>query len=102
MADRRMVLTGIACAASAPLMGNAGVAPTKDQSILSDAVAHRLIPGAVSLIRRDKRLGVQVVGLRDVETRAPMTRDTIFRIASMTKPITAVCVLTLVDDAKLE
>src|SRR5437899_456899 len=41
------------------------------------------------------------VGLRDVEANKPMTADTIFRIASMTKPITSAAVMMLVDDGKV-
>ena len=48
------------------------------------------LAGAATLIWRDGRV-VQVgtVGWRDVEARLPIERDTLFRIASMTKPITS-------------
>ena len=42
-----------------------------------------------------------VIGYRDVEARLPMGRDTIFRIASMSKPITTAAALTLLEEGKL-
>ncbi|GAA5000269.1 serine hydrolase domain-containing protein [Streptomyces siamensis] len=56
------------------------------------------VPGAVGLVARGGRVEVRAVGSVDVEGSAPMARDSIFRIASITKPITAAAVLTLVDD----
>jgi CubicO group peptidase (beta-lactamase class C family) len=44
---------------------------------------------------------LQAIGQRDVEAGKPMTPDTLFRIASMTKPVTSVAVMMLVDDGKL-
>jgi CubicO group peptidase (beta-lactamase class C family) len=61
------------------------------------------IAGAVTVVGRSS--GVvhhEAVGWRDREARAPMTKDTLFRIASMTKPITAVGVMMLVDEGKLD
>ena len=60
------------------------------------------ISGAVTLVARDGRVvHFEAHGLRDVEERAPMTKDTIFRIASMTKPITGVAVLMMVEQGKV-
>jgi CubicO group peptidase (beta-lactamase class C family) len=56
------------------------------------------VPGAVGLVARDDQVEVQVVGAVDVEGTAPMARDSIFRIASITKPIVAAAVMMLVDD----
>ncbi len=44
---------------------------------------------------------VQVLGLSDIEAKRPMQRDTIFRIASMTKPITALAIMQLVEQGKV-
>ena len=56
------------------------------------------LAGAVALAWRRGELGRPVTaGWRDLERRLPMTPDTIFRIASMTKPITAVAAMALVD-----
>jgi len=52
--------------------------------------------GIVTLIARDgKVVDVHASGFQDVESRTPMKTDTIFRIASMTKPITSVAVMML-------
>ena len=60
------------------------------------------IAGAVTVIgRREGVIDVEAVGLRDREKNLPMTKDTLFRIASMTKPITAVGIMILVDEGKL-
>ncbi len=60
------------------------------------------LSGAVTLVGR--KGGVvyhEAVGLRDLAAKAPMARDSLFRIASMTKPITAVALMILVDEGKL-
>ena len=46
-------------------------------------------------------LQVNELGYRDVEARLPMQRDTMFRIASMTKPVTVAAAMTLVDEGRL-
>ncbi len=50
--------------------------------------------------RRGKVVYYEDYGLRDIETSAPMTEDTIFRIYSMTKPITSVAVLMLYEEGR--
>ena len=61
------------------------------------------IPGAVLLIARDGRLAFrEAFGFADREARRPMRRDSIFRIASMTKPVTAVAALTLMEQGSLQ
>ena len=60
------------------------------------------LPGAVVLIARNGKLVMfESFGFRDREAKAPMTNDTIFRIASMTKPITTVAAMILVEEGKL-
>ena len=62
-------------------------------------VDRNLVPGVVSLIARNgKVVYLDAVGFRDVEASTPMTTDTIFRIASMTKPITSVAVMMLYEE----
>lgn len=59
-------------------------------------------PGAITLIVRNGRIvDWRAYGLRDVENRLPMERDTIVHIYSMTKPITSVAVMMLVEEGKL-
>ena len=58
------------------------------------------LPGAVAAVASGPDLEVAVVGARDVDG-PPMTRDTIFRIASNSKPITAAATMLLVDEGRL-
>ena len=65
-------------------------------------VATGQIPGAVVLIQRHGRpVYSRLFGARDVATKAPMSKDAIFRLYSVSKPITAVAVMTLVEEGKL-
>jgi CubicO group peptidase (beta-lactamase class C family) len=59
------------------------------------------IPGAVALVAHGDRAEVAVVGSADVEGTVALTRDALFRIATMTKPITAAAAMVLVDDGRL-
>jgi CubicO group peptidase (beta-lactamase class C family) len=69
---------------------------------LRDQVAQGKIPGAIVLIRQHgKTVYHEHIGARDVATRLPMTDDTIFRLFSMSKPITSVVAMMLVDEGKL-
>jgi CubicO group peptidase (beta-lactamase class C family) len=60
------------------------------------------LSGFVTLIWRKGEIAqVNAVGFRDVEARVPMTRDTLFRIASMTKPVTSIAAMMLREEGKL-
>jgi CubicO group peptidase (beta-lactamase class C family) len=60
------------------------------------------ISGVVTLVsRRGQLIHSDALGWQDVEAQTPMRRDTLFRIASMTKPITSVAVLMLVEEGKI-
>ncbi|MER7184746.1 serine hydrolase domain-containing protein [Streptomyces hyaluromycini] len=59
------------------------------------------VPGAVGLVARGAGVEVAAVGHTDVEGSAPMARDSLFRIASITKPITAAAVLMLVEEGRI-
>ncbi|HWN31141.1 MAG TPA: serine hydrolase domain-containing protein [Pseudonocardia sp.] len=59
------------------------------------------VAGVVTLVARGDRVEVSAVGSQDVEGRTPMARDSIFRIASITKPIAAAAVMLLVDDGRI-
>ncbi len=60
-----------------------------------------VIPGAVVLVARHGRVALfEAVGVRDPKTKAAMTKDSIFRIYSMSKPITSVAAMTLFEDGK--
>ncbi|MFG2947474.1 serine hydrolase domain-containing protein [Streptomyces adustus] len=64
-------------------------------------VKNGTVPGAVGLVARGDDVEVVTVGSADAEGTAPMARDSIFRIASITKPITAAAVLMLVEDGRI-
>jgi len=65
-------------------------------------VAKNEITGAVTVVvAKDKRLHLESTGLADVAAKRPMTADTLFWIASMTKPISGAAVLMLQDEGKL-
>lgn len=60
------------------------------------------IAGAITVVvTKDKTLHFETTGLADVASKRPMSPDTLFWIASMTKPVTAVAVLMLQDEGKL-
>ena len=60
------------------------------------------IPGAVTVVgRSDGFTHVTADGFRDLDAKKPMEKETLFRIASMTKPVTAIGILILADEGKL-
>ena len=60
------------------------------------------IPGYVALVaRRGKVAYFEAYGVQDPNTRKPMTRESIFRIYSMTKPVTSVAAMMLVEEGKM-
>ncbi|MHC5903203.1 serine hydrolase domain-containing protein [Streptomyces sp. S6] len=59
------------------------------------------VPGAVGLVARGDDVQVVTAGSVDVEGSAPMARDSVFRLASVTKPVTAAAVMMLVDEGRL-
>ena len=83
-----------------------GFSPEKLERIpalLKEAVEKKQIAGGVALVaRRGKVIHVSTAGLQDIENKTPMTDGAIFRIASMSKPITSVAVMQLVEDGKLK
>lgn len=70
--------------------------------VLNRDIADGKLPGAVVAIARDGKLVfMEAFGFRDKAAGVPMTTDTIFNIASMTKPMTAVGTLALVEQGRL-
>jgi CubicO group peptidase (beta-lactamase class C family) len=69
---------------------------------IQSAIDAKEVPGAVTaVVTKDRLIDLQAVGFADVESAKPMMPDSIFRIKSMTKPVTAVAVLMLQDEGKL-
>ena len=93
------------------LMAGVNAAPpasltTEGSSSLStffaDAVARGDVPGVVAIVvDRDKVLYHEAFGKMNVAKNVPMAKDTIFRIASMTKAVTSVAVMQLIEQGKL-
>src|SRR4029453_16796652 len=69
---------------------------------IRNEIATGKIPGAIMLIQQHGQPAYfENFGVRDVATQLPMTADTIFRLYSMSKPITSVAAMMLVEDGKL-
>jgi CubicO group peptidase (beta-lactamase class C family) len=68
---------------------------------MSRHVESGYVPGLVTLIARRDEVVVDAIGAMDVGGMRPMRRDTIFRIASLTKPVTAAAAMMLVEECKL-
>lgn len=70
---------------------------------MQDLVDQGLLVGAVTLAARDNKImHFESVGYRDMEAQAVMTNDSLFRIYSMTKPITGVALMTLYEEGKFK
>ena len=109
---RRLLATAAACLIG--LQAHAAELPTSTAEDVGMArldridaffqaeIAAKRLPGAVVMIAREGRVVHHAAyGLRDPATGAPMGKDSIFRIYSMTKPVTAVAVLMLMEEGKL-
>jgi CubicO group peptidase (beta-lactamase class C family) len=73
-----------------------------NQASIREACDGGLLAGAVTLVWQGGNvLQVNEIGYRDVDAGLPMQRDTLFRIASMTKPVTVAAAMTLVEEGKL-
>src|SRR5215510_6319300 len=65
-------------------------------------VAAGSVAGAVTLVaRRGKIAHFEAQGVMDVDTKKPMAKDNLFRLASMSKPITGVAIMMLVEEGKV-
>ena len=73
-----------------------------NQASIREVCDAGLLAGAVTVVwQRGELLQVNEIGYRDIDAGLPMTEDTLFRIASMTKPVTVAAVMSLVDEGKL-
>ena len=108
---RRIALVAALAAHCANGSGTAGAAdalapaPEKLQLITAffdNEIATGKLPGAVILIQQHGRpVYLKCFGVRDVATKLPMTPDTMFALHSMTKPITSLAAMMLIDDGRL-
>ena len=75
---------------------------TRVSDKMREYVERGKLSGVVSLVYRHGEIAhLDAVGMADIETRAAMQTDTIFRIFSMTKPVTSVAILMLVEEGRL-
>ena len=82
--------------AAAPTLPGIGAA-------MQEMVAKNEVAGAVTVVvSKDRVLHLEATGSADLAAKRPMTPDTLFWIASMTKPVTGVAVLMLQDEGKLK
>lgn len=71
------------------------------RNVMSGYVERGEIPGLISLVSRNGETHVEVMGTKTAGVKDPMQRDTIFRIASLTKPITAAAAMILVEECRI-
>lgn len=70
--------------------------------VLGNGIKEFSIPGAVALVTNaDRNIYLNAFGMLDTEGKKPMTSDAIFRIASMTKPITSIGVMQLLENGEI-
>ncbi len=86
----------LSAAAAEPKLPGVGAA-------MQEMIANNEIAGAVTVVvTKDRLLHLEATGFADVAAKRPMTSDTLFWIASMTKPITGAAILMLQDEGKLQ
>jgi len=111
--SRRDVLKGAAIAAAASVcavssrraeaQGGTTQSRARIDGVLQKAVDAKEVPGVVAMAATDKGLLYEgAFGVRALDQGTPMTLDTVFRIASMTKAITSVAAMQLVEQGKLK
>jgi len=102
---RRPLFVFIAAACASPLaLAQTGVSGTAAlDDYLDGAIADTHIPGLVALaVDGDSVLYSHAAGMRSETRSEPMTMDTIFNLASMTKPIATTAIMMLVEEGKLD
>lgn len=81
---------------------SANFAPTPVATAMQAYVDKHELAGAVTLVWSGDKLAChEAVGFQDLESQTPMAKDSLFWIASMTKPVTALGVMMLVEEGKL-
>jgi len=103
-----VVLAGLPLAAGSIPIGKAEDVGMSTERLkrIGEAVQRHVtagdVAGAVTLVaRRGKIAHFEAQGVMDVDTKKPMAKDNLFRLASMSKPITGVAVMMLVEEGKI-
>lgn len=104
-----ILVTSIASAQGIPQATNpekVGLSKERLQRIsvwIQGDVDKGIVPGAVVMVLRKGKIAYyEAFGYRDREKKIPMTRDSIFRIASMTKPFTSLAIMMLAEEGKIQ
>lgn len=85
-------------------MSTAGLSKTRlaqMHNVMAGYVERSEVPGLITLVSRRGETHIDAIGTQAIGGSAPMRHDTIFRISSMTKPITAVATMILVEECRL-
>jgi CubicO group peptidase (beta-lactamase class C family) len=94
--------TGATDSTAAPAPGFSSTGFDRIGAYIQNEITVGKIPGLILLIQQHgKAVYFKSFGVRDITTKAPMTPDSIFRIYSMSKAITSVAAMMLVEDGKL-
>jgi len=73
------------------------------RTVLQKEIDADRLPGAVVMIaRRGQLIYSEAIGFQDKAASKPMTKDAIFRIYSMTKPLTSVAAMMLVEEGRMQ
>lgn len=82
--------------------GNAGLTERMDAAIDAAVAEDRIVGTVVVVAQGGEVVYARAAGMADREAGRPMTADTIFRLASVTKPIVTAAVLQLVEDGRID
>src|SRR5688500_7507681 len=91
-------LCSIACICAAEPPKLAGIGSALEKMVEKNEIAG----GVTMVVSKDRVLHADEIGFADVKNQRPMTADTMFWIASMTKPVTGAAILMLQDEGKLK
>lgn len=101
-----VAVSALAQAAPAPVDASSGLsAPrvARMREVMKADVEAKRMPGAVLLLMRHGKVALhEAVGFQDRAAQKPMKTDAIFRIASMTKPITSTAIMILAEEGKID
>src|SRR5687768_1959256 len=96
-------ILGAALFFALPLLSAQAPKLEKIDAAMEQMIEKKEIAGAVTVVvSKEKVLHLGTTGFADVAAKRPMSDDTLFWIASMTKPVTAVAVMMLFDEGKLK
>lgn len=100
--SRRGALIGGSALTATAMLARPASAANRLDSIVAEQMAKASIPGlALGITRNGKVITTRVYGVSDIAHRRPVTRQSMFHIASITKTVTALAVMRLVDQRRI-